>query len=47
MNLSSVPSSPRPIIAEFSGKALMHNVQRARALAPEGAKVFAVIKADA
>lgn len=47
MNLSSAPSSPRPIIAEFSGKALLHNVQRARALAPEGGKVFAVIKADA
>ncbi len=47
MNSSCMPSSPRPIIAEFSGKALLHNVQRARALAPEGGKVFAVIKADA
>ncbi len=47
MNSSCVPSSPRPIVAEFSGKALLHNVQRARSLTPEGAKVFAVIKADA
>ena len=47
MNSSSIPISPRPIIAEFSGKALIHNVQRARALAPSGGKVFAVIKADA
>jgi alanine racemase len=47
MNPSSDPRSPRPIIAEFSGKALIHNVQRARALAPSDAKVFAVIKADA
>ena len=47
MNSSSIPISPRPIIAEFSGKALIHNVKRARALAPSGGKVFAVIKADA
>lgn len=38
---------PRPIVAEFSGAALRHNVQRARALAPVGARLFAVIKADA
>ncbi|MFM8500446.1 MAG: alanine racemase [Fluviibacter sp.] len=47
MNPISDPCSPRPIIAEFSGKALIHNVHRARALAPSGGKVFAVIKADA
>ncbi len=47
MNLSRTPSSPRPIFAEFSGKALIHNVRRAKALAPAGARVFAVIKADA
>ncbi len=47
MNSSCVQISPRPIIAEFSGKALIHNVQRARALAPSDGKVFAVIKADA
>ena len=39
--------SSRPIVAEFSGKALRHNVSRARALAPADAQVFAVIKANA
>lgn len=38
---------PRPIVAEFSGKALRHNAQRARALAPAGGEIYAVIKADA
>lgn len=38
---------PRPIVAEFSGEALRHNVQRARALVPEGGRIFAVIKANA
>lgn len=40
-------SNPRPIIAEFSGKALRHNAQRARISAPVGGQVFAVVKADA
>lgn len=39
--------SPRPIVAEFSGAALTHNVQRARALATAGGQVYAVIKANA
>ena len=39
--------NPRPIIAEFSGKALRHNAQRAVALLPPGGQMFAVIKADA
>jgi alanine racemase len=47
MTSSNISSSPRPIIAEFSGRSLVHNAQRARALAPAGARVFAVIKADA
>jgi alanine racemase len=38
---------PRPIVAEFSGKALRHNVKRAKALVSTGGKIYAVIKADA
>ena len=38
---------PRPIVAEFSGAALRHNVKRARALAPTDGQIFAVIKANA
>lgn len=37
----------RPIVAEFSGRALCRNAERAKALVPEGGQIFAVIKADA
>ncbi len=39
--------NPRPIIAEFSGRALRHNAQRAMAQLPLGGQMLAVIKADA
>ncbi len=39
--------NPRPIIAEFSGRALRHNAQRAMAQLPSGGQMLAVIKADA
>lgn len=40
-------ASPRPIVAEFSAKALRQNAMRARALTPQAGCMFAVIKADA
>lgn len=40
-------SIPRPIIAEFSGRALRHNAQRAKACLPQGSQMLAVIKANA
>lgn len=40
-------TSPRPIVAEFSGNALRHNAKRAKMLTPTAGKTYAVIKADA
>ncbi len=39
-------ATPRPIVAEFSGRALRQNAERARVLTPMGGRMFAVIKAD-
>jgi len=46
-SLATPRLTPRPIIAEFSGRALRQNAERVRALIPVGARTLAVIKADA